>query len=135
AMFLVYCALEKEPVPMSLPPALVPPSKRKTWVVSPAEKAKYDEIFLKTDKDMDGYVSGQEVRETFLKTGLPSALLAHIWALCDTKNCGKLSKDQFALAFHLINQKLIKGIDPPHILSPEMIPPSDRSSLQKVRKV
>lgn len=29
AMFLVYCALEKEPVPMSLPPALVPPSKRK----------------------------------------------------------------------------------------------------------
>ncbi|XP_006502803.2 epidermal growth factor receptor substrate 15 isoform X4 [Mus musculus] len=167
AMFLVYCALEKEPVPMSLPPALVPPSKRKTvsisgskwvipssaakesyhslppvgisptkaplrqWVVSPAEKAKYDEIFLKTDKDMDGYVSGLEVRETFLKTGLPSALLAHIWSLCDTKGCGKLSKDQFALAFHLINQKLIKGIDPPHSLTPEMIPPSDRSSLQK----
>lgn len=41
--------------------------------MSPAEKAKYDEIFLKTDKDMDGYVSGLEVRETFLKTGLPSA--------------------------------------------------------------
>ncbi|KAM5248977.1 epidermal growth factor receptor substrate 15 isoform 3-T3 [Ctenodactylus gundi] len=168
AMFLVYCALEKEPVPMSLPPALVPPSKRKTvsisgsmrsipssaaakdyyyslppvgilptkaplrqWVVSPAEKAKYDEIFLKTDKDKDGFVSGLEVREIFLKTGLPSALLAHIWALCDTKHSGKLSKDQFALAFHLINQKLIKGIDPPHILSPEMIPPSDRTSLQK----
>uniref|UniRef100_A0AC11B1S3 Epidermal growth factor receptor pathway substrate 15 n=1 Tax=Ovis aries TaxID=9940 RepID=A0AC11B1S3_SHEEP len=131
AMFLVYCALEKEPVPMSLPPALVPPSKRKTWIVSPAEKAKYDEIFLKTDKDMDGFVSGLEVREIFLKTGLPSALLAHIWALCDTKNCGKLSKDQFALAFHLINQKLIKGIDPPHNLTPEMIPPSDRATLQK----
>ncbi|XP_074190811.1 epidermal growth factor receptor substrate 15 isoform X2 [Rhinolophus sinicus] len=168
AMFLVYCALEKEPVPMSLPPALVPPSKRKTvsisgsvwlvptlspakesyhslppvgilptkaslrqWVVSPAEKAKYDEIFLKTDKDMDGFVSGLEVREIFLKTGLPSNLLAHIWALCDTKDCGKLSKDQFALAFHLINQKLIKGIDPPHVLTPEMIPPSDRASLQK----
>ncbi|XP_008065173.1 epidermal growth factor receptor substrate 15 isoform X3 [Carlito syrichta] len=168
AMFLVYCALEKEPVPMSLPPALVPPSKRKTvsisgsvrlipssasakesyhslppvgilptkaplrqWVVCSAEKAKYDEIFLKTDKDMDGFVSGLEVREIFLKTGLPSTLLAHIWALCDTKDCGKLSKDQFALAFHLINQKLIKGIDPPHILTPDMIPPSDRASLQK----
>ncbi|XP_021516482.1 epidermal growth factor receptor substrate 15 isoform X3 [Meriones unguiculatus] len=131
AMFLVYCALEKEPVPMSLPPALVPPSKRKTWVVSPAEKAKYDEIFLKTDKDMDGYVSGLEVRDTFLKTGLPSAVLAHIWSLCDTKDCGKLSKDQFALAFHLINQKLTKGVDPPHILTPEMIPPSERSILQK----
>lgn len=49
------------------------------WVVSPAEKAKYDEIFLKTDKDNDGFVSGLEVREIFLKTGLPSTLLAHIW--------------------------------------------------------
>ncbi|XP_064311172.1 epidermal growth factor receptor substrate 15 isoform X4 [Phalacrocorax carbo] len=169
AMFLVYCALEKEPVPMSLPAALVPPSKRKPisvpgamplippststkeshqslppvgvlaaktpltqWVVSPADKIKYDEIFVKTDKDMDGFVSGVEARELFLKTGLPSALLAHIWALCDTKDCGKLSKEQFALAFYLINQKLTKGIDPPQALTPEMIPPSDRSvSLQK----
>lgn len=55
-------------------------------------------------------------------------------ALCVTKDCGKLSKDQFALAFHLINQKLIKGIDPPHVLTPEMIPPSDRATLQKVRQ-
>uniref|UniRef100_A0A8C4V465 Epidermal growth factor receptor pathway substrate 15 n=1 Tax=Falco tinnunculus TaxID=100819 RepID=A0A8C4V465_FALTI len=136
AMFLVYCALEKEPVPMSLPAALVPPSKRKpiSWVVSPADKIKYDEIFVKTDKDMDGFVSGVEARELFLKTGLPSALLAHIWALCDTKDCGKLSKEQFALAFYLINQKLMKGIDPPQALTPEMIPPSDRGvSLQKVR--
>ncbi|XP_040421730.1 epidermal growth factor receptor substrate 15 isoform X6 [Cygnus olor] len=169
AMFLVYCALEKEPVPMSLPAALVPLSKRKPisvpgamplipsststkdshqslppvgilaaktplsqWVVSPADKIKYDEIFVKTDKDMDGFVSGVEARELFLKTGLPSALLAHIWALCDTKDCGKLSKEQFALAFYLINQKLMKGIDPPQALTPEMIPPSDRSvSLQK----
>uniref|UniRef100_A0A8B9PHY2 Epidermal growth factor receptor pathway substrate 15 n=1 Tax=Apteryx owenii TaxID=8824 RepID=A0A8B9PHY2_APTOW len=169
AMFLVYCALEKEPVPMSLPAALVPPSKRKPvsvpgamplipssvstkeshqslppvgvlaaktpltqWVVSPADKMKYDEIFVKTDKDMDGFVSGVEARELFLKTGLPSALLAHIWALCDTKDCGKLSKEQFALAFYLINQKLTKGIDPPQALTPEMIPPSDRGvSLQK----
>ncbi|XP_058920020.1 epidermal growth factor receptor substrate 15 isoform X3 [Kogia breviceps] len=122
----------KEPY-HSLPPVGILPTKAplRQWVVSPAEKAKYDEIFLKTDKDMDGFVSGLEVREIFLKTGLPSALLAHIWALCDTKDCGKLSKDQFALAFHLINQKLTKGIDPPHILTPEMIPPSDRATLQK----
>ncbi|XP_069088785.1 epidermal growth factor receptor substrate 15 [Pleurodeles waltl] len=171
AMFLVYRALEKEPVPMSLPPALVPPSKRKTnssssgtvqmipplpspptkesrqslpqapilptkapgvqWVVSPTEKAKWDDIFLRTDKDMDGYVSGLEVREIFLKTGLPSGVLAHIWTLCDTQDCGKLSKEQFALAFHFINLKLTKGIDPPQVLTAEMIPPSDRASLQK----
>ncbi|XP_063283877.1 epidermal growth factor receptor substrate 15 [Pelobates fuscus] len=165
AMFLVYSALEKEPVPMSLPPALVPPSKRKPiqsassppiipplpmppskeprhslppvgilptkapatqWVVSHTEKTKYDDIFQKLDKDMDGLVSGVEVREIFLKTGLPSGLLAHIWFLCDTKDCGKLTKEQFALAFHFINHKLVTGNDPPHVLTPEMIPPSER---------
>uniref|UniRef100_A0A670XZD9 Epidermal growth factor receptor pathway substrate 15 n=1 Tax=Pseudonaja textilis TaxID=8673 RepID=A0A670XZD9_PSETE len=167
AMFLVYCALEKEPVPMSLPPALVPPSKRKgisipgvgqsvlpstpnkecsqsmlpvsilpstssvaQWVVSPTDMITYHEIFLQTDKDMDGFVSGVEARELFLKTGLPSALLAHIWALCDTKDCGKLSEEQFALAFHLINQKLTKGIDPPQVLTTDMIPPSERTASQ-----
>nr|XP_020643797.1 epidermal growth factor receptor substrate 15 [Pogona vitticeps] len=169
AMFLVYCALEKEPVPMSLPPALVPPSKRKgvglpgtvqlvppstsgkdlqqsigpvgllpsktpsltQWVVSSADQIKYNEIFLKIDKDVDGFVSGVEARDLFLKTGLPSTLLARIWALCDTKDCGKLSKEQFALAFHFINQKLTKGIDPPQLLTAEMIPPSERTTLQK----
>ncbi|KAM4022594.1 epidermal growth factor receptor substrate 15 isoform 1-T1 [Anomaloglossus baeobatrachus] len=171
AMFLVYSALEKEPVPMTLPPALVPPSKRKTsgspsslpiipplpmppskeprhslppvgilpkkapvtqWVVSHVEKAKYDEIFLKLDKDQDGLVSGLEVREIFLKTGLKSSLLAHIWSLCDTKDLGKLSKEQFALSLHLINQKLVKGTDPPQSLTPEMMPPSERSATPKI---
>lgn len=35
AMYLVYRALEGEPVPMSLPPPLVPPSKRKKPSVPP----------------------------------------------------------------------------------------------------
>ncbi|KAL4634892.1 hypothetical protein GN956_G14397 [Arapaima gigas] len=164
AMHLVYRALEQEPVPMSLPPALVPPSKRKKpikppvmpllpsppshkdsrsshgtskilppkpvtvtqWVVSSTDKAKYDELFTKTDTDMDGLVSGPEVRDIFLKTGLPSTTLAHIWELCDTNDAGKLTRDQFALALHLINQKLTKGVDPPQALTPEMIPPSDK---------
>ncbi|KAI4902163.1 hypothetical protein NFI96_030360 [Prochilodus magdalenae] len=168
AMYLVYRALENEPVPMALPPSLVPPSKRKRinsppvmpllpspppplkervsaqsgsktlpakptqpqWVVSPADKAKYDELFTKTDSDMDGLVSGPEVRDIFLKTGLPSGTLARIWELCDIGDIGKLTREQFALALHLINQKLSKGTDPPQTLSPEMIPPSDRLARQ-----
>ncbi|XP_043102664.1 epidermal growth factor receptor substrate 15 isoform X2 [Puntigrus tetrazona] len=167
AMHLVYRALESEPVPMSLPASLIPPSKRKKiatppvmpllpspaqqkergsshsgsktlpakptppqWVVSPADKAKYDDLFAKTDNDMDGLVSGAEVRDIFLKTGLPSATLARIWELCDIGDIGKLSRDQFALALYLINQKLSKGVDPPQTLSPEMIPPSDRLARQ-----
>ncbi|XP_042272248.1 epidermal growth factor receptor substrate 15-like 1 isoform X1 [Thunnus maccoyii] len=193
AMYLVYRALEGEPVPMSLPPPLVPPSKRKKpsvppvmpllpsppsvkdsrsshagsktmphppkpapapvptpaaapvstgpaapvhaapekWVVSPADKTKYDELFNKTDGDMDGLVSGPEVRDIFLKTGLPSATLARIWELCDIGDIGKLTREQFALALHLINQKLTKGLDPPQNLSPEMIPPSDRQNIKQ----
>ncbi|XP_073674667.1 epidermal growth factor receptor substrate 15 isoform X2 [Garra rufa] len=167
AMHLVYRALESEPVPMSLPASLIPPSKRKKiatppvmpllpspaqhkergsahsgsktlpanptppqWVVSPAEKAKYDDLFAKTDSDMDGLVSGAEVRDIFLKTGLPSATLARIWELCDIGDVGKLTRDQFALALYLINQKLSKGVEPPQTLSPEMIPPSDRLARQ-----
>jgi len=42
------------------------------------------------------------------------------------KAAGKLNSDQFALAMHLVQQKL-KGIDPPAALSPEMIPPSLRT--------
>ncbi|XP_028444204.1 epidermal growth factor receptor substrate 15 isoform X2 [Perca flavescens] len=178
AMYLVYRALEGEPVPMSLPPPLVPPSKRKNssvppvmpllpsppsvkdsrsshagsktmplppkpapapvpapaaapWVVSPADKAKYDELFIKTDGDMDGLVSGPEVRDIFLKTGLPSATLARIWELCDIGDIGKLTREQFALALHLINQRLTKGLEPPQSLSPEMIPPSDRQNIKQ----
>uniref|UniRef100_A0A8C2X3H9 Epidermal growth factor receptor pathway substrate 15 n=1 Tax=Cyclopterus lumpus TaxID=8103 RepID=A0A8C2X3H9_CYCLU len=170
AMYLVYRALEGEPVPMSLPPPLVPPSKRKKpsvppvmpllpsppsakdsrsshaasktmphppkpapapWVVSPADKAKYDELFSKTDGDMDGLVSGPEVRDIFLKTGLPSATLARIWELCDIGDIGKLTREQFALALHLINQRLTKGLEPPQSLAPEMIPPSDRQNVKQ----
>uniref|UniRef100_A0A4W6G311 Epidermal growth factor receptor pathway substrate 15 n=1 Tax=Lates calcarifer TaxID=8187 RepID=A0A4W6G311_LATCA len=161
AMYLVYRALEGEPVPMSLPPPLVPPSKRKKpsvppampllpsppsvkdsrsshsvllsvqWVVSPADKAKYDELFNKTDSDLDGLVSGPEVRDIFLKTGLSSATLARIWELCDIGDIGKLTREQFALALHLINQKLTKGLDPPQSLSQEMIPPSDRQNIKQ----
>ncbi|KAG7266274.1 hypothetical protein CRUP_005889 [Coryphaenoides rupestris] len=101
------------------------------WVVSPADKAMYDELFSKTDGDMDGLVSGPEVRDIFLKTGLPSATLARIWELCDIGDLGKLTREQFALALHLINQKLSKGLEPPQSLSPEMIPPSDRLSIKQ----
>uniref|UniRef100_A0AAQ4S5P3 Epidermal growth factor receptor pathway substrate 15 n=1 Tax=Gasterosteus aculeatus aculeatus TaxID=481459 RepID=A0AAQ4S5P3_GASAC len=169
AMYLVYRALEGEHVPMSLPPPLVPPSKRKKpslppampllpsppsvkdsrsshagsrslphppkpapWVVSAADKTKYDELFGKTDGDMDGLVSGPEVRDIFLKTGLPSATLARIWELCDIGDIGKLTREQFALALHLINQRLTKGLEPPQSLLPEMIPPSDRQSIKQV---
>ncbi|XP_030583209.1 epidermal growth factor receptor substrate 15-like 1 isoform X3 [Archocentrus centrarchus] len=98
------------------------------WVVPVSERGRYDDIFLKTDADMDGFVSGQEVKEIFMQSGLSQNLLAHIWALADTRQIGKLSREQFALAMHLIQQKVSKGIDPPQALTVDMIPPSERGT-------
>ncbi|KAB7495728.1 Epidermal growth factor receptor substrate 15-like 1, partial [Armadillidium nasatum] len=95
------------------------------WVVSAADKARYDVMFHNADIDKDGFVSGQEIKGVFLQSGLPQMVLAHIWNLCDMKQTGKLTSEQFALAMWLIQQK-IAGVDPPSTLTPEMIPPTMR---------
>ena len=48
--------------------------------------------------------------------------------LADTKQTGKLTREQFSLAMYLIQQKVIKGADPPSTLTPDMIPPSERTA-------
>ncbi|XP_065810397.1 epidermal growth factor receptor substrate 15-like 1 isoform X2 [Labrus bergylta] len=189
AMHLVYRAMEKEPIPTSLPTNLIPPSKRKktagalpgavavlpalsglmagpaplkdslrstpplgssalhsnntvnlspkhsfksstppvvNWVVPLADRERYDEIFKKTDSDNDGLVTGTEVIEIFMLSTLSQTMLAQIWGLADTKQTGKLNREQFSLAMYLIQQKATKGVDPPSSLTPDMIPPSER---------
>jgi epidermal growth factor receptor substrate 15 len=49
------------------------------WVVSGPEKALYDDMFVRADSDMDGYVNGAEIKDIFLQSGLPQLVLAHIW--------------------------------------------------------
>lgn len=123
-------------IPPSRPPAmamhpiaapLIPsaPAAKGDWVLTTVEKLKYQEIFERSDLDKDGLVSGLEIKDVFLKSGLPQNVLAFIWALCDTHQTGKLNSEQFALACWLIDRKK-KGIDPPQSLTPEMIPPSMR---------
>ncbi|XP_038137896.1 epidermal growth factor receptor substrate 15-like 1, partial [Cyprinodon tularosa] len=48
------------------------------WVVPLSERGHYDDIFLKTDADLDGFVSGQEVKDIFMQSGLSQNILAHI---------------------------------------------------------
>ncbi|XP_061744933.1 epidermal growth factor receptor substrate 15-like 1 isoform X3 [Nerophis ophidion] len=98
------------------------------WVVPVPDRGRYDDIFLKTDADLDGFVSGLEVKEIFMQSGLSQGVLAHIWALADTRQMGKLTREQFSLAMHLIQLKVSKGVDPPQTLTADMIPPSERGT-------
>lgn len=95
------------------------------WVVTSADKARYDAIFMRSDLDKDGLVSGPEIKDIFMQSGIQQMCLAQIWALCDTNQSGKLTSDQFALAMWLVERKK-NGIEPPNVLAPNMIPPSFR---------
>uniref|UniRef100_A0A669END9 Epidermal growth factor receptor substrate 15-like 1 n=1 Tax=Oreochromis niloticus TaxID=8128 RepID=A0A669END9_ORENI len=111
----------KQSFKSSSPPAM-------NWVVPVADREKYKEIFKNTDTDNDGLINGGDVIELFMNCTLSQTMLAQIWGLADTKQTGKLNEEQFALAMHLIQQKVNKGIDPPSTLTPDMIPPSERSA-------
>lgn len=60
-------------MPLSLPQHSL------SWAVPVSDRGRYDDIFLKTDSDLDGFVSGQEVKEIFMHSGLSQNVLAHIW--------------------------------------------------------
>ncbi|KAK3832828.1 MAG: hypothetical protein J3R72DRAFT_372686, partial [Linnemannia gamsii] len=98
---------------------------RPGWAVSREEKAQYDQIFSAWDLDHSGYISGERAREIFGSSGLPPTDLGHIWALADPNNHGKLNKDEFAVAMHLVYRKL-NGGDVPPVLPDDLIPPSTR---------
>ncbi|XP_061513549.1 epidermal growth factor receptor substrate 15-like 1 isoform X5 [Anopheles gambiae] len=120
------------PVPMGLGgvplvSAPAPPIEVTSWVVSPLERCKYEEIFNKSDTDRDGLVSGLEIKDVFLQSGVAQNKLAHIWALCDTNQSGKLKLEEFCLAMWFVDRAK-KGIDPPQALAPNMVPPSLRKS-------
>ncbi|XP_010794854.1 epidermal growth factor receptor substrate 15-like 1 [Notothenia coriiceps] len=98
------------------------------WVVPLADRGRYDEIFKTIDGDNDGLINGTEVIEIFMQSSLTQTMLAQIWGLADTKQTGKLNREQFSLAMYLIQQKVTKGIDPPSTLTTDMIPPSERTA-------
>ncbi|XP_030379532.1 epidermal growth factor receptor substrate 15-like 1 isoform X2 [Scaptodrosophila lebanonensis] len=106
-------------------PIGVPVATNADWVVTPAELQRFEGIFRQSDLDKDGLVSGLEVKDIFMKSGIPQRSLADIWALCDTNQSGKLTVEQFALAMWLVERKQ-RGVDPPHVLTANMVPPSMR---------
>jgi len=109
-------------------PLVAPPTSAATnWVITSNETIKYDQMFVKLDTDNDGLVSGGEIKEILIASGLPQPVLAHIWNLCDTKNTGRLNSEQFSLVMYFIASKR-SGKELPQALAKDMIPPSMRIS-------
>jgi len=106
------------------------------WIVSQDDRIKYGNLFLQTDKDHDGFISGLEIKDLFLQSGIPQPILAHIWNLCDDSQQGKLNREQFILAMWLIQRKVVQNIDPPQVLPPEMrIPGTDSMGSQSGEEI
>ncbi|WFD22700.1 hypothetical protein MEQU1_001375 [Malassezia equina] len=112
--------------PRSAAPAAAPSMPTSDWTISPTDKARYDGFFDSLDNQHAGYVDGGVVVPFFLQSGLDEATLAHVWDLADITQDGTLNRDEFAVAMHLINEKMTGKALPEH-LPPALLPPSMRT--------
>uniref|UniRef100_A0AAY4AGL2 Intersectin 2b n=1 Tax=Denticeps clupeoides TaxID=299321 RepID=A0AAY4AGL2_9TELE len=78
---------------------------RSIWAITPEERQKHDKQFDALPPSL-GYVSGEQARKFFLQSGLPSPVLADIWALADMNKDGKMDRLEFSIAMKLIKLKL-----------------------------
>ena len=99
------------------------------WLISPADKNRYDQIFATVDKSNRGFITGEQAVAFFGNARLPEEILAQIWDLADINSAGQLNRDEFAVAMYLIRQqrgsKDGRGNLPPS-LPPALVPPSMR---------
>ncbi|SNX86642.1 related to EDE1 protein involved in endocytosis [Melanopsichium pennsylvanicum] len=96
------------------------------WDVTPEEKQRADQFFDGLDASKQGRLDGAAVVPFFMQSKLTESVLAHVWDLSDITQSGTLSKDEFAVAMHLINAQLA-GKPLPQELPSSLVPPSMRS--------
>ncbi|KAK9245613.1 hypothetical protein V1506DRAFT_537832 [Lipomyces tetrasporus] len=96
------------------------------WLITTAQKEHYDSIFASVDRDGRGFIAGDIAVPFFMTSKLPDDVLAQIWDLSDIRNTGELSKDEFAVAMYLVQQKLT-GNELPQTLPTLLVPPGLRS--------
>ena len=117
------------------------------WDITTAEKANSDRFFDGLDIPKKGYIEADAAVPFMMQSNLPEDALAQIWCvfavkfkarsmltllsrdLSDMNRDGRLTKDGFAVAFHLIQSKL-SGNALPATLPPSLVPPSLRGATQ-----
>jgi epidermal growth factor receptor substrate 15 len=112
------------------------------WDVTPTENVIADKHFDGLDTQKRGYIESDVAVPFMLRSKLPGDVLASIWLapstysflltshtmhrdLADLNNDGRITRDGFAVAFHLIRGKL-NGKEIPTILPASLMPPSMR---------
>jgi epidermal growth factor receptor substrate 15 len=120
------------------------PQSQVAWDVTPTEKASADKHFDGLDTPKRGYLESGVAVPFMLQSKLPETDLALIWLalsiysfpltshplhrdLADLNNDGRLTRDGFAVAFHLIQGKL-SGKEIPTVLPASLMPPSMRTA-------
>ncbi|KAG1730581.1 hypothetical protein EDB19DRAFT_1740158 [Suillus lakei] len=112
--------------PSRLAPSIPPFPGVTQWDVTAAEKAGADRFFDTLDLQHRGFIEGDVAVPFMLQSKLPEDVLAQVWDLADINNDGRLTRDGFAVAMHLI-QGNISGKDIPSTLPPTLVPPSMRA--------
>ncbi|KAI8957931.1 hypothetical protein F5Y11DRAFT_337850 [Daldinia sp. FL1419] len=120
--------------PLGRPPlgpqltGVVPQTTGSDWVITPADKARFDQLYADLDKTNKGFITGEEAVPFLSQSSLPEDALAQIWDLADINSEGRLTRDTFAVAMHLIRQQRSRRDMPlPTTLPPNLIPPSLRN--------
>lgn len=105
------------------------------WAIDGAAQRKWSGIFeglvgsTSSDTMSDGApaLSGGDVRELMLESGLSAGVLRVIWDLSDVDGDGRLDRDEFAVAMSLIKRARMDGPDAiPAQLPADWVPPSKR---------
>ncbi|CAG9540234.1 unnamed protein product [Cercopithifilaria johnstoni] len=93
------------------------------WVITEAEMREND-IQFSSLNPVNGFVSGEQARPLFMKSGLSPAILAQVWHLADYSKDGKMDRIEFSIAMHLIRAVLAGATLPPTLpvsLKPPMV--------------
>uniref|UniRef100_A0A672G5L3 Intersectin 2b n=1 Tax=Salarias fasciatus TaxID=181472 RepID=A0A672G5L3_SALFA len=123
SLSLIVCHLASSPASSSPSFMKAMAAGPSDWAVPHASRLKHRQHFNILDKQMTGYLTGQQVRGAMATTMLTQAQLASIWTLSDVDKDGKLTAEEFILAMHLVDMAK-SGQVLPLTLPNELVPPS-----------
>merc|ERR1740120_38351 len=75
------------------------------WLTRPNVE-EFRAAFMAIEPDPNGRITGQQAKDKFIESKLPSNVLHKVWTLSDVDKDGCLNLYEFALAMHFIKMRL-----------------------------